>query len=470
MTVLSAAVDIAAIRRRLDSAGRSEQLRPVGLGAVHLGPNALEMLPAEVARLTTRAGGADVVLLSDATPKTRDGADAADAVCRLLSDHSVRRIVLDADPSGDVHADVATVLTAVRGAEGGGCLVTLGSGTVADIGKVVAAELAIPHVVAQTACSVNGFADDQSVLLQDGVKRTTPSRWPDVLLIDTGLLVAAPRTLNLAGIGDLAAMFTAPADWQLAYQLGMADTYSPAVVALAREHGAAVLECAAGVAAAQPRALETVATVLALSGISMGAAGTTAPSSGMEHTVSHLIDMAMARRGRRTALHGAQVGVCTIVAAVLWRRVLARVDVTPLVLRVPDATEMEGRVRTAFGALDPSGEMGEECWRLYARKLRRWAEGPAGVRAPTSIDVPALAALLADPAMICASLTAGGAPVRFGQLDPAVDESLVRWALLNCHLMRDRFTVADLAFVLGMWEEDDVEAVLHDAAALGGGA
>jgi hypothetical protein len=35
--------------------------------------------------------------------------------------------------------------------------------------------------------------------------------------------------------------------------------------------------------------------------------------------------------------------------------------------------------------------------------------------------------------------------------------------------MRDRFSIADLAFLLGMWEESDVDSVLDQAAAVGGG-
>jgi hypothetical protein len=35
--------------------------------------------------------------------------------------------------------------------------------------------------------------------------------------------------------------------------------------------------------------------------------------------------------------------------------------------------------------------------------------------------------------------------------------------------MRDRFTVADLAFLMGLWEADDVDRLLDEAAALGAG-
>ena len=107
-------------------------------------------------------------------------------------------------------------MTAARQATAGaGCVVTMGSGTITDIGKA-ATRNGTPLVAVQTATSVNGYADSFSVLLHRGVKRTTPARWPDTLLIDAAILRAAPPDLNLARVGDLMAMFTATADWYLA--------------------------------------------------------------------------------------------------------------------------------------------------------------------------------------------------------------------------------------------------------------
>src|SRR5262249_41583069 len=108
-----------------------------------------------------------------------------------------------------------TVAAAAAAAAGAGCVITVGSGTITDIGKAAASGGA-PLVTVQTATSVNGYADPFSVLLRHGVKRTTPSRWPDALVIDPAVLQGAPPDLNRAGAGDLMAMFTAPADWYLA--------------------------------------------------------------------------------------------------------------------------------------------------------------------------------------------------------------------------------------------------------------
>ncbi|HSK89917.1 MAG TPA: iron-containing alcohol dehydrogenase [Euzebyales bacterium] len=465
-------IDLDALRDALRRAPDAEHLRPIGLRHVHLGTDALDELPAVVAGVR-RPG--DVVLLMDATPMRRGDDDLKALVrTRLAARLPVRVVVLDA-PGGLVHADEATVAVAHREAAGAGCLVTVGSGTITDIGKDVSAgDGDLPLVVVQTAVSVNGYADDMAVLLRDGVKRTVASRWPDALVADTGVLAAAPPAMNRAGAGELLAMFTAPADWYLADALGMAEGYSASVVALYRRHGEAVLALAPLVGAGDPAALEELARVMTLSGVAMGVAGGTAPLSGMEHTVSHLLDMDAGARGRPTALHGAQVGVAAVVASLLWTRVRRGFD--PQRLRddgaFPEPATLRSRVTAAFDHLDPSGTMAAECWRDYERKLRRWHAGRGRVAA-VAADWPAheevLDTLLMPPAALAAALQRAHAPARFSDLDPPPDPDTVRWALANCHLMRDRFGVADLAFLLGRWEAGDVADVLAEAATLGAG-
>ena len=38
----------------------------------------------------------------------------------------------------------------------------------------------------------------------------------------------------------------------------------------------------------------------------------------------------------------------------------------------PEPEEMEPVVREAFADIDPSGEVGEECWSDYSKKIERW--------------------------------------------------------------------------------------------------
>jgi glycerol-1-phosphate dehydrogenase [NAD(P)+] len=441
--------------------------RPVGLRAVDVGADALLRLPAMIRAIAAAPAGR-IVVLSDAVPKKRLGEEATALVTSLLSGASgvgeVHRVTVP-EGAGGVHADERTVAAAAAAAgRDASVIVTVGSGTVADIGKAVTARLRdLAHVIVPTALSVNGYADDQSVLLIDGVKRTTPTRWPDALIADTQLLAEAPLPLNLAGVGDLLAMFTAPADWRIASLLGMDDRYAEDIVAMVREHGPAVLRAAPLLREADAAAIELTAKVLTLSGVAMGLAGTTAPASGAEHTVSHLLEMAAARQGRPSAYHGAQVGVAAVLAALVWRHVRRRVRAGARLMRCPSEDQMRPAVWQAFSALDPSGAMAEECWRGYQRKLARWRERHGDVDQLDPAHLDDAARLLEEPGVLRAALRRSGAPARMAQLDPPVDAQTARWALANCHLMRDRFTVVDLACLLGVWQPADVDAVLAEA-------
>jgi glycerol-1-phosphate dehydrogenase [NAD(P)+] len=462
-------VDLAALRARLAAAPDAALLRPIGLRQIVTG---LEALPAVLADLTGAPG--PVALLVDATPMRRGRLDLKPMVSDLLAraGHDVR-IVRAGPDDGQVHADERTVRAVRDAVAGSAALVTVASGTLSDIGKTVAAALgALPHVIVQTAASVNGYADSQSVLLRDGVKRTVPSRWPDALVLDPETLAAAPVAMTRAGLGDLASMFTAPADWYLAGAVGHDPNYSPTAVALGRDLGDELLALAPELRGNDPDAVVRLARMLAVSGISMGVADRTAPSSGMEHTVSHLLDMAAGSAGRPTALHGAQVGVSTVLAALTWQHIRDRIARDGPHFRFPAPDKMRERVDAAFNQLDPSGAMARECWADYHRKLSRWNSGPAvaaGFAARWSEHEPALDGLLVDPARLVEALRAAGAPVRFAELEPAAPAEVARWAVANCHLMRDRFTVADLAWFLDAWGPDDVDAVLSAAAALGAG-
>jgi glycerol-1-phosphate dehydrogenase [NAD(P)+] len=469
MSAPDAARDLAALREQLTGAPEAAGLRPLGLGAVLLGPGVLDEV-AVVAADLLRTG--EVALIADHRPIAGARGEVKAVVAAALGSAgmTVREVVLG-DERADVHADSRTLARAVCDSAGAGLVLSVGSGTIVDIGKAVSALLAgVPHLVVQTAASVNGFADDQSVLLVDGVKSTTPTRWPERLLIDTDVLARAPVELNRAGLGDLLATYTAPADWRLARLVGQDERYSPVAVGMARAHVDAVLERAEGIHEAEADSIENLAGALTLTGISMGVAGCTAPCSGMEHTGSHLLEMCE-RPGEPGPLHGAKVGVLAVLAAALWGRVrVAARDGALHALRYPSAAEMEPRVRAAFAELDPSGRVGERCWNDYALKLERW-HGARDRLAELPERWPAfdteLGGLLAAPERLAAALRAARAPLRLTEL--GVPAERARWAIANGHLMRDRFTVADLALFMGLWDDAGVDSLLADLAPLGVG-
>lgn len=440
----------------------------VGVQTVAIGANALAKLSDVLPPLPP---GAVVAVLADEVPyRGADGTDVKEAVLGTLDETArIRTVRL----TGSVHADEVTVQAAIDGTQDASAVVTIGSGTMCDIGKVAAGHR--PHVVIQSAASVNGFADDQSVILRNGVKRTVRSAWPHALVIDTDVLAGAPAELNRSGLGDMISMFTAPADWYLSSLFGMAHGWQCEAATMTRRYGGELLDLAAGVGRSEPAVLEELANFLTLSGFSMGVAGQTSPSSGMEHTVSHLLDMAKGAGGKEMSPHGAQVGVATVLVSTLWRRMthrLAAGDLGPV--RLPTADEAEARVTAAFAWLDDDGAIARECWADYSKKLAHLTRGDAGGRVEALVSQwgrhqTRLAELLGETEKITAALRNAGAARHFSELPAPSEAHTVRWALLNCHLMRNRFTITDLAFLTGCWDEAEVDAVLAEAAALGAG-
>jgi glycerol-1-phosphate dehydrogenase [NAD(P)+] len=460
-----------AVREALAASDPDKSLSPIGMSRIEIGPEALEKLIEAVSELTR---GRRVVLVTDTTPIFRDGEDLKERVARELDENfELKRSEIGADRV-ELHADDEAVAEVEEAIEGAGCVVSVGSGTITDSCKMAVRHEGSPPLVAvQTAASVNGFSDDMSVLLRSGAKRTVPSRWPDALLVDLPILAGAPPEMNLAGFGDLLASFTAPADWYLASTLGMGP-YHQAPITLLLDQAHELLDDAAALQRREPEALNRLARVLTLSGIALGVAGSTAPYSGTEHLVSHLLDMSAVQLDRPFAFHGAQVGVATVPVAAAWEALIRGLE--PKEVSVddcfPENEAMEPVVRAAFAEIDPTGEVGEECWNNYSQKLEHWRGCRPQLERflknwPRQRDE--MSKMVVSPERLGKALEESGAPARFGELDPPVPRDTAFWALRNCHLMRDRFTLADLLFFFGWWDDEFVEKLLDRAHSTGGG-
>lgn len=474
MTALAKAdpTDLPGLQKALKAADPEERLRPIGMSRVEIGGEALYSLPEAVSEITH---GPRVSLVVDATPMRRGDKDLKDEAERLLRDRfEVERHVVG-EGRAELHADEAALAETCAAVADADCVVVVGSGTITDLAKQATKKSGqAPLVVVQTAASVNAFSDDMAVLLRSGTKRTMPSRWPDVLLVDTLVLADAPADMNLAGFGDLVSMWTAPADWYLASAVGMDDSYHDAPLDMLRDQGRELLEGASRLRKKDPAALDKLARVLTLSGFTMGIAGKTAPLSGTEHLISHLVDMAAEQDGLPLAFHGAQVAVAALPVAAAWEVLLAEFDPTKLDLDscYPTDAEMEPKVREAFSGIDPSGKIGRECWGDYAAKLSLWRKSRSKFerfleRWPEHRS--RLKEMVLPPETLGRALGEAGAPTRFGALEPPIPPETARWALGNCHLMRNRFTLADLLFFAGWWDEPFVGRLLERARSAGGG-
>jgi glycerol-1-phosphate dehydrogenase [NAD(P)+] len=452
--------DLPALKRWLAGRPDADRLQPVAIRQILVEADALSCLPDLLDDLDAPLR---LLVVQDRTPMWR-GPEPLKALVQWVLGQGKRRpepLVLPAGEDGLVHADMDNAAR-VRATIGDRptTVLALGSGTICDLAKH-ACYLAEREegartllLVVPTAVSVTAFTSSVAVLLKDGVKRSFASRFPDAVVCDLRTLADAPRAMTLAGLGDCCARFVAYGDWYLAHELGLVDTYSETPLHLMGQGlDRAYLAHARAVGAGEPSGMVFLVRQVLLAGLAQSIARMSAPLSGTEHVVSHVLDMGAPAWGRPRALHGAQVGVATPLAARAYELLLETFDPGRPRPLPPSTAAAERAIRDTFGPLDPSGRMAAECWRDYREKLALWTTRAGrfdAVRERWHAEVaPRLRELVRSSATIREILARAGHPLRFEELEPPIPPEQVRFAWATAHLIRQRFTVGDFFAFLG---------------------
>lgn len=398
---------------------------------------ALEALPELLGDL---APGPRVLLVAD----RRTWAAAGEAAWRALeSRFAVQTCRLEDGPDGHPHASVELADELADAFDDVYDLyVGVGSGTVNDLTKELAHRRGRPYAVVATAASMNGYTSAIVALLEQGLKTTGEATPPVAVVADPAVLAGAPRELTLAGLGDLVSKPYCGCDWLMA-ALVRGEYHCPLpdrLLSSAFERG---LETFPRLADGDPDAVLLLFELLLVSGLSMAVTGTSSPASGGEHLLSHTWDMLRLRDGRPLNLHGAQVGVASLVVDELYREVLAADFRAATYRPAPALDEAERLLAAGFGSLAPAVW---PQWRakLEARSaadLERLCEHEQKIK--ERID-----ATLEVGAKVRRALAASGAPVRARQL--GIDDAELAFAVRHGREIRSRFTILDVAAELGV--------------------
>ncbi len=445
-------------------------LRPIDIDEILIGPSALMELPVVLQRAGV-AKGASVLFLMDETPMLRDDVDLKRFARDLLyvAGYDESAVWLEGDEYGLVHADydhVEGVLWDLEHGQvgtGASAVIALGSGTITDIAKHAAYlydqrhpdQPRMVYICCPTANSVTAYAANMAVLLKDGVKRTIPSRYPTAIVADLRVLASAPKEMTVAGLGDCCARFVAYGDWYLASALGLVDFYSEVPLALLDNLDSILLENAAGIGQRTAEGEAVVMRALLLAGIAQSIVNMSAPISGTEHVISHVLDMIADHYQRSLALHGAQVGVATITAAGLYQRFLDTFDPAAVDIDAcyPDDEQLRAYIRRLFRSIDPSGAMARECWSDYSKKLALWRQNRPQFEQFCAqwqeVHRPKLASLVRGPEIVRRILEQAGAPLTCEALEPPISQKEYDFAVQNGHFIRVRFVLGDLLYFLG---------------------
>ena len=454
----------------------AERLCPVTMKDICIGHGTIAKVSDSVKSLTD---GRKVLMVTGPTDITNTEGESVKKIVydQLCSEFDVEWIVLS-EPDSILHATPENAAKIQAHFEGVDCVVGVGSGTICDLNKYATYyynhENPLPLVIVQTALSVNAFSDDSSVMLINGVKRTVHSRYPSILIIDLDIIGAAPAEMNVSGYGDLIATWTAPVDWYLANILGMGKNFHTAPSDMIRTQCERLLENSALLAEGDPKTLGELANVLTLSGLSMGLANESSPASGSEHVMSHLIDMSSGVRHTGICYHGTQVAVSGIMSEIIWDYLLNEFDPSKVDIDkcYPTLEEMEPKVKEAFAWIDSTGNASNECWADYQKKLTKWHENRENFKKfLENFDEfkAQVAPWVKKPEYISKCMHTANAPCRYSTLNYPVPEYAVRWAITNCHLMRNRFSVIDLLHYTGVWNDEFVQMLIDRAEAIDAG-
>ncbi len=252
---------------------------------------------------------------------------AGDAVCQQLGSE----IYIVSDSSDD---EINAIKDLVKDKEVR-YAVAVGGGRVIDTAKVASYESEIPFISVPTAASHDGIASPCSSL----GKGTHPNVFhcPMAVIADTTIIKNAPPRLLASGCADVISNYTAVLDWKLAYNERL-EYYGDYAATLSAMSAEIVMQKSAEIR----QDVKILVEALISSGVAIGIAGSSRPSSGSEHMFSHALD----RICKKPALHGEQCGVGCIMMAYLhqaeWTRVrdaLKRVNAptNAIELGIPDA-------------------------------------------------------------------------------------------------------------------------------------
>lgn len=408
------------------------------------------------------------------------GENAIDELVRFLASRSVRRTTIVADDNthaalgaqvevalslagvavtyivlpGDVIGDERTMMQVfVRVDTSSDLLISIGSGTLTDIVRFAAHLMRRPFVAMTTAPSMDGYASGGAPLVVLGVKQTYQVEPPVAVISHLPTLCHAPQGMIAAGLGDMLGKYTAAADWRLGVLL-WGEPWDEVAANRTRRALDRCVSHAQQLRTAEPEAVAALIDGLLESGLSMSDAGHSRPASGMEHHVSHYWEMKLLAEGRHAVLHGTKVGVATIASAAVWRivRCMSGADFQARLAAAtwPDPVEERARLVAAFGGA-AEGVIREH--RAFLSLSPEAFAALVQLAATSWQQIREIAATVPEPAEMREVLAATGGPVTVEALGLSDEEGVlgVRFG----HYLRNRFTVAKLAWLLGLLNEPD---------------
>lgn len=198
-------------------------------------------------------------------------------------------------------------------------IIGMGGGKVIDAAKYIGYVLRIPFISVPTSSSSDGFSSSSASLTVNGHRKSVPAKMAYGILVDTDVIKSAPVKFLYSGIGDMVAKISSTYDWQHEEDLGYDEVNDFAFMIAKKAANSFVRTPFESIN--EDLFLKELLDSLAMSGVANEIAGSSAPTSGSEHLISHALDSFL----ERPQLHGIQVGISTYIMCKIcdhrWKRV-----------------------------------------------------------------------------------------------------------------------------------------------------
>ena len=330
-------------------------------------------------------------------------------------------------------------------------IISVGSGTVNDLGKYSASEDQIDFWCMPTAPSMNGYTSGIAAIKVKGVKRTLPAAPPTRIYARPSVIQQAPLKLRQAGFCDVLAKVVSDIDWQCESLL-FSGSYCGLPAAMMTTVEKSYSEHAEEIGAGNESAVMGLFHGLLISGVAMSLAGSSAPASGGEHLVSHFWDMREPLTGREPELHGLQVGVGIVLSTACYRHLRE--------LTADDLPQCAEELFAVTAAEIPA------IWGPYADEVAKQFQGKHNALIQFDTLLPQrwnellpLFQQVKSPEYFTDLFARTGAPFNLEAFRLTDEEFIL--AALNSRAIRERITVLDLAAHAGV-----LEAAIEDALQL----
>lgn len=330
-------------------------------------------------------------------------------------------------------------------------IIGIGSGVINDIGKILSAVSGKPYIIVATAPSMDGYASASSSMTRDALKISLPTRSADVIIGDTRILCQTPLHMMKSGLGDMLAKYVSICEWRISHLI-TGEYYCEQIAELIRTALKRCADHAEGLLRREEAAVEAVFEGLVIGGVAMNYAGLSRPASGVEHYISHILDMRAVEFGTPADLHGIQCAVGTRIAVQLYEKLKETVPDREKALTyaaqfdyvhwAETLRELLGKGAESMIALEEK-ERKYDC-ALHARRLETILENWDQILEIIGQELPSLQEL-------DALLDVIGAPKTLPEI--GIPEEQLPLIFRATKDIRDKYVLSRLAWDLGILEE-----------------